>query len=134
MIRTLLTRASLLSLAVLLVTPMASAQTQTETDPANDTIPTEELEAVAKTLAEVREVREKYRKKIRGAKSPKKARVYRRKMVLQVDWTIEEIDGISVKRYEEITRAAESDKDLKQRLLALTKQQKQKNVRRRGER
>jgi len=133
MIRTLLTRASLLSLAVLLITPMASAQTQT--DPADDTIPTEELEAVAATLAEVREVREKYRKKIQGAKSQEEARVYRRKMVLQVDWTIEEIDGISVKRYEEITRAAENDKDLKQRLLALTKQQKkQKNVRQRGER
>jgi len=133
MIRSLLTRASLFSLAVLLVTPMASAQTQT--NPTDDAIPTEELEAVAQTLAEVQDVRKKYRKKIRRAKSPEKARTYRRKMVLQVDWTIEEIDGISVERYEEITRAAEKDEDLKQRLLALTKQQrKKKNVRRRGER
>jgi predicted Zn-dependent peptidase len=132
MIRTLLQRASLLSIAVLLITPMASAQSQT--DEGSETFATEELEKVAETLAEVREVRKKYRRKIQRAKSPDQARTYRRKMVLQVDWTIEEINGITVKRYEEITRAAENDSELKQKLMALTKQQKRKKIRNRGER
>lgn len=126
MIRTALQRASFLVLAFLLVTPMASAQSKTGEAP--DSVTTDELEKVAETLAEVRKVRKKYRKKIQNAKSPKKARTYRRQMVLQVDWTIEEVDGISVKRYEEITRAAEGDKKLRQKLLTLTKQQKRKKL------
>lgn len=146
MIRSILQRASLLSIAILflLIAPLASAQSQTEetaqteeatqTEQAADTIPTAELEAVAATLAKVQKVREKYRKKIQRAKSPEKARTYRRKMVLQVDWTIEEIKGISVKRYKEITRAAERDDELRQKLLALTKQQRSTKDRSRGER
>jgi hypothetical protein len=132
MIRILLRRASLLSVAVLLITPMASAQS--ETNEAPDTIATAELEKVAEALAEVRQVRKKYRRKIQRAKSADQARTYRRKMVLQVDWAIDEIDGITVKRYEEITRAAENDSELKQKLMALTKQQKRKKISNRGER
>lgn len=131
MIRTVLQRASLFALAIFLIAPLASAQSQS--DEATDSIAPEELEVVAKTLAQIKEVRKKYRKKIQGAKSPQKARTYRRKMVLQIDWTIEKVDDISIQRYKEITRAAESNPELKQKILAMTKKQ-QKDVRRRSER
>lgn len=124
MIRTVLQRASILTLAALLISPMALAQTD---DPADDFSP-EELEAVAEVLVQIEDVRTKYKEKIRKTDEPGKIRVYQRQMTLEIDRTIEQHEGISIKRYEEITQTAQSNVKLKQKILTLAKKQRGEQV------
>lgn len=124
MIRFSLQRVGLFLLAALLMGSTALAQSQND-DPANDTSP-EELEKVAEVLIQIEDIRKQYAKKIRSTKDRVKVASYKRQMSLKIDRTIEEHEGISIERYEEITTAAQSDAELKQKILTLTKEKQSK--------
>ncbi len=124
MIRTLLQRASIVTLAFLLISPMALAQSQN--DSPNEMISPEEIENVAEVLMQIKAVRKKYKKKIRNAEDQSEILSYQRQMTIKMDRTIEQHEGISLERYEEITNAAQSDGRLKKKILTLTQKQKDK--------
>lgn len=126
MISAALKRATILTLAFLLVTPMALAQSQA--DEPDEVASTEELKKVAEIVPKIEKVREKYEKKIRNAKGPSKIVSYERQMVIEINRTIEQHEGMSVDRYEQITEAAQSDDKLKQKILRLSKKQEAQKV------
>lgn len=122
MIRPLLRRAGLLTLAVLLIQPMALAQPQND-DPANDTSP-EEIEKVAEALIQIEEVRKTYQKKMRNATTKEKVQTYQRQMTVKISQAIDNVEGMTFERYEEITNAAQSDYELKKKILTKAKKKK----------
>lgn len=124
MIRPLLRRIGLLTLAILLIHPMALAQSQND-DPADETSP-EEIEKVAAVLVQIEDVRKTYQKKIRNATDQKKIQAYQRQMVVKIDRTVENFEGMTIERYEEITNAAQSNQELKQKILTEVKNKKKK--------
>lgn len=125
MIRPLLHRAILLTLAFLLISPMAMAQPQADDVLSNTS--EEELREVAEVLNQIEDVRQKYKKKIRQASKQKKIISYQRKMTIEIDRAIEQHDGMTIDRYEEITRAAQSNYELKQKILTFSKKNQGSN-------
>lgn len=125
MIRPLLHRAILLTLAFLLISPMAMAQSQSDDVLSNTS--EEELREVAEVLNQIEDVRKKYKKKIRQASKQKKIISYQRKMTIEIDRAIEQHDGMTIDRYEEITRAAQSNYELKQKILTFSKKHQGSN-------
>lgn len=124
MIRFSLQRVALFLFAALLMGSTALAQSQND-DPGTDTSP-EELEKVAEVLIQIEDIRKQYAKKIRNTKDRVKIVSYKRQMSLKIDRAIARHEGISIERYEEITNAAQSDTELKQKILTLTKQKQGK--------
>lgn len=126
MIRSLLCRTGILALALALIGPMALAQSQTD-DPADDTSP-EEVEQVAEVLLRIEKVRHKYQEKIRTAGNDQKIQAHQRQMAVDIEKVIEEYDGLTTERYEEITRAANENTELKQKILSLVEEKRQEQV------
>lgn len=126
MIRSFLRRAGVLALAILLISPTALAQSQND-DPKDDTSP-EELEQVAEILVQIEEVRQKYQQKIRNTNDENQIRSYQRQMATEIDQTVKGYDGLTTKRYEEITRAANANAELKQKILSLVDKKRKKEM------
>lgn len=124
MIRSILRHVGVLTLAILLIGPTALAQSQND-DPETDTSP-EELEQVAEVLLQIEEVRHKYQQKIRTTNDEQKVRSYQRQMAVEIDQAVEEYDGLTTERYEEITRAANDNAELKQKILSLVDEKRKK--------
>lgn len=126
MVRSLLQRASILALAVLLIGPTALAQSQNERP---DDVPTEELEQVAEVLLQIEEVRQTYQKKIQEAgDNQDEVRSYQKQMKAEIDRAAENVDGITTERFDEITRTAQSDQQLKQKILLLVEEKRSKQT------
>lgn len=101
---------------------MALAQPQND-DPANDTSP-EEIEKVAEALIQIEEVRKTYQKKMRNATTKEKVQTYQRQMTVKISQAIDNVEGMTFERYEEITNAAQSDYELKKKILTKAKKKK----------
>ncbi len=122
MIRSILRRAGILTLSILLIGPTALAQSQTER--VDDEVPTDEIEQVAEVLLQIEDVRQKYQAKIQEADTEEKIRSYQRQMKLEIDRAVQDVDGLTAERYKEITRAAQSDAQLKQQILSLVEEKR----------
>ena len=123
----ILQRTSLFVLAVLLMSPTALAQ---ENNAPNDDISADEVERVAAALIDIEEVRTTYQKKIRAATDQEQVRAYQRQMKMKMDQAVEDTDGLTTERYEEITQAAQSDNELKQKILSMVEEKRKKQARR----
>ena len=121
----ILQRTGLFVLAVLLMSPTALAQ---ENNAPNDDISADEVERVAEALIDIEDVRTTYQKKIRGADDQEQVRAYQRQMKMKMDQAIEDTDGLTIERYEEITQAAQADDELKQKILSMVKEKRKKQA------
>lgn len=126
MIRLALQRIGILTLAALLISPLALAQPQNAD--LNDETPPEEIEQVAEVLIEIEEVRHTYQQKIQNTRDEDQIRTYQQQMAEEIDRVVKEYDGLTMKRYEEITQAAQSDSELKQEILSLVKEKSGKEA------
>lgn len=126
MIRFVLHSASVLAIAVLLVSPVSQAQPQSEETTTE--LSSKEIEKVASLLIKLEDLRGTYKEKIRSAEDPEQIRAYKRQLTIKIDGTIERHDGMSIKRYEEIMDAAQSDADLKRTILRRKKEKQGKTT------
>lgn len=122
MIRPFLQRASILALAASLIVPAALAQTPQpqpeqqapQVDPSED-----ELEDTAELLVDIEDVQREYQERLRATENPEDAQAIEQEMREEIDQTIEDFEGLSAERYDEIIRAAQADVELKEKIVAL---------------
>lgn len=121
MSRALLYGSGLLVLAVFLMSSAALAQPSSDTP--LDNISPEKLKKVAKAASDIKDIRQKYDKKLDNTYNQQEARSVRLQMLLEIDRTVAKVEGLSHKQYREITKAARSNKDLRERIRALAAKQ-----------
>lgn len=128
MIRPFLQRASILALAASLIVPAALAQTPQpqpeqqapQVDPSDD-----ELEDTAELLVDIEDVQREYQERLRATENPEDAQAIEQEMTEEIDQTIEDFEGLSADRYDEIIRAAQADVELKEKIVALVEEKRE---------
>ncbi len=118
MIRSLLQRAGLLALVASLIVPAALAQNQQPEQPAPEVeLSDEEVQMVAELAVDIGDVRSEYRSRLQDAGASEDARALQEEMQNEITQIIEDFDGLTPERYDNIMRAAQADDELKQRIL-----------------
>lgn len=78
----------------------------------------EELETVAEVYLKLEEVQEKYREDFNETQDPEAAQELQQQLQQEANQVIEDHEGITPDRYDEIIRAAQADPELRDQLLA----------------
>lgn len=78
----------------------------------------EELETVAEVYLKLEEVQEKYREDFNETQDPEAAQELQQQLQDEANQVIEDHEGITPDRYDEIIRAAQADPELRDQLLA----------------
>lgn len=100
-----------LSAALLLTAPMSMAQDSNK-------VSEDDLATYAEARNELAEVSQSYRSKMKEAENKQEAQKMRKQMQEEMTGTIEEV-GLSVKEYNQITKALRDDKELRERLRSM---------------
>lgn len=126
MIRSLLQRAGLLALVASLVVPAVLAQGQQPQQPAPQVeLSDREVQMVAELAVDIEDVRTEYRSRLQDGGS-EDARALQKEMQSEITQTIEDFDGMTPERYDNVMRAAQADDELKQRILTQIKKEQEK--------
>lgn len=78
----------------------------------------EELETIAEVYLKLEEVQEKYREDFNETQDPEAAQELQQQLQDEANQVIEDHEGITPDRYDEIIRAAQADPELRDQLLA----------------
>lgn len=124
MIRSLFQRAGLLALAASLLAPAALAQNQQPEQPAPQVeLSDQEVQMVAELAVDIGDVRAQYRRRLQEAGGSEDARALQEEMQNEITQVIEDFDGVTTERYDNVMRAAQADEELKQRILTQVKKE-----------
>ncbi len=127
MIRSLFQRAGLLALAASLIVPAALAQSQQPEQSAPQVeLSDEDVQMVAELAVDIGDVRAEYRNRLQDAGGSEDARALQEEMQNEITQTIDDFDGLTPERYENIMRAAQADDELKQRILTEVKKEQER--------
>lgn len=111
-------RISLLALAACLVAPAALAQNQQQTqDEPEIEVSNDGINMVAELYVDLEELQKEYQARLSQAESSEEARATQQEMAKTVDQTIDDYEGLTSERYDEIIQTAQDNNELREKLL-----------------
>lgn len=99
-------------------------QQQPQEPPPEVDVSEDEVQTIAEVYVTIEEIREGYRADFQQAESQEQAQELQQELSQEINQTIENKEGITTDRYDEVLRAAQVDNELRDQLLAAIEAQR----------